>query len=126
SRGYAEILGDIAFGHGDLLFRTRRCNRRSGACGVEGPLALPSLPSRAVPVPTPVRSGSGSKGSHVECPVVSQPLSGAPLGNSSVSRETPFPVKRPPRPPGVVESDWTSVHNRRKIAQRYPSSGGNP
>src|SRR6185437_105430 len=116
SRGYAEILGDIAFGHGDLLFRTRRCNRRSGACGVEGPLALPSLPSRAVPVPTPVRSGSGSKGSHVECPVVSQPLSGAPLGNGPVSRETPARVKRHP---GAARSRRVGLDCGREAAQDH-------
>src|SRR5260370_7282493 len=71
-------------------------SRLVGATGdrVPGELGGRASSSRGVPVPTPVRSGSGSKGSHVERPVVSQPLSEAPLGSLPVSRQRPGHVKR--------------------------------
>src|SRR6185437_9441394 len=68
-----EALADSAFGHDDLL---------PGARAIR-----PGFPARrwramqsAVPVPTPVRSGSGSKGSRRLLPrLVSAPVSGLPL-----------------------------------------------
>src|SRR4029077_18014350 len=60
--------------------------RRSGRFRAEGGVRL------GVPVPTPARPGSGSKGcrtSHIVEPAVSQPPVGAPLGHGDYPQSAP-------------------------------------
>src|SRR5579863_320873 len=85
-----EALADSAFGHDDLLPDTRDDQTRfSGERVARNSIS-------AVPVPTPVRSGSGSKGSRRLLPrLVSAPASGLPLETCPVWIVT-FPRQAPP------------------------------